>query len=183
MTNDRTYFQSKRKALAGLLALMLGVVSLLFGTGTLAGASVKDPTPTTYTGNPSCADLGFTNEFKIDEQPTAKTYNVGDSKVATVGTLPAGTSVTISNVELVGGRLEFDFASTVAWSTVLVKQSNGGLRYDYVPATTNDQNVQTTVENSGGISHVSFCGGSTPVTTTTEGPTTTTTEGPTTTTT
>ena len=135
---------TRLRTATGFAAILTGILLSMVGLGAnLADASTKVANPVPYNGNLSCADFGFAYEFKIDEQPTAKTYNIGDNKVVTVGAVPAGTTITISNVELVGGRLEFDWSSNQSWGAVLVKQGSGGLRYPYDPAADNDQNVQT----------------------------------------
>jgi LPXTG-motif cell wall-anchored protein len=162
---------------AGLGALAAGSVLLVAAAvAAPAGASVGDPTPTPYSlaveGNLDCGDIGYAIEFKINEQPTNQLYTDGTY------------SVTISNLESPGGRMEFDWSSPQFWDALLVKQADGGLRYDYDPARTSDQDVQTVEgQNSGGISHLTFCSdGVDPTTTTTTEGTTTTTEGTTTTT-
>lgn len=172
MTTEANRSISRRRAAIGLAAVLLGSAALLLSTGQVAGASAKVANPIPYSGNLSCADFGFAYELKIDAQPVAGTYAVGDPGVVTQGSVPAGATITISNVESPGGRMEFDWSSNVSWGAVLVKQGDGGLRYPYDPAASNDQNVQTvTGANQGGISHVSFCGpGNT--TTTSESPTT-----------
>lgn len=127
----------------GIGTMVAGTFLALAGlAATPAGASTGDADPVPYDGNLDCADIGYPVEYKIDEQPSNGVYG----------------PITISNVELVDGRLEFDWSSGSAWDTVLVKQAAGGLRYDYAPARTSDQDVQTVAgKNSGGISHVTFC--------------------------
>lgn len=150
-------------ARAGLTAIVAGFLLAIFGFVAPASASVADPEPESYDGNLACADLGYALEFKIDYQPVAGTFDEGDAGIQVVGDLPDDLFVTISNVESPGGRLEFDWSSNYAWSVVLVKQANGGLKYVYEPPVTSDQNVQTVEgQNEGGISHVTFCGPVTP---------------------
>lgn len=151
---------ARRLLKTGASLLAVGASLLVYGALTSpAGASVQDPSPTPYEDDGAtldCEDLGFEIQFKIDEQPTAKTYTNGTY------------SVTISNVESPGGRLEFDWSSPQFWDVVLVKQANGGLKYEYDPAVKADQNVQTVAgQNQGGISHVTFCSDGVDPTTTT----------------
>jgi hypothetical protein len=127
----------------GIGTMVAGTFLALAGlAATPAGASTGDADPVPYDGNLDCSDIGYPIQYKIDEQPANGTYG----------------PITISNVELVDERLEFDWSSTSAWDVVLVKQADGGLRYGYAPARTSDQDVQTVAgKNSGGISHVTFC--------------------------
>ncbi|MFZ6004400.1 MAG: hypothetical protein ACOYXM_10765 [Actinomycetota bacterium] len=179
-STKRAYFQSRSRATAGFAFIFVGTV-ILASVGSFAGASTRVATPVAYDGNLDCGDLGFAYEFKIDGQPEEQTYTVTDPDVAITGLVPPTATITISNIESPGGRMEFDWASNIVWGAVLVKQGNGGLRYDYVPPALDDQNVQTVEgSNEDGISHVSFCGPAAVTTTTTEA-TTTTTEGTTTT--
>jgi LPXTG-motif cell wall-anchored protein len=151
------------KARLGATALIAGLLLTLFGFASPSLASTADPSPTAYDGNVDCAAFGYAVEFKINMQPVAGTYEAGDAGVEVKGELPEDLYVTISNVESPGGRLEFDFTSNYAWSLVLVKQADGGLAYHYDPAVTHDENVQTVEgQNSGGISHVTFCNPTTP---------------------
>ncbi|MGH9085719.1 MAG: LPXTG cell wall anchor domain-containing protein [Acidimicrobiales bacterium] len=179
MDTNRT---AQRTMRVGLGALMVGAVMLVGGLAP-AGASVGDPSPDHFdfdsdTKNVDCTDaefgLNYSIQFKINEQPTAKTYTDGTH------------SVTISNVESPGGRMEFDWSSPEFWDAVIVKQADEGLIYKYDPALKADQNVQTVEgQNSGGISHVTFCSDGVDPTTstssTTTSSTTTTTEATTTT--
>jgi hypothetical protein len=127
----------------GIGTMVAGTFLALAGlAATPASASTGDADPVPYDGNLDCADIGYPVQYKIDEQPSNGAFG----------------PITISNVELVDGRLEFDWSSGSAWDVVLVKQADGGLRYDYAPARTSDQDVQTVAgKNSGGISHVTFC--------------------------
>ena len=165
---------------AGALALLSGA-ALIAGVAVAPGASATaGRTETSYSGNKTCADFGYDQELKIDEQPTNRTYALGDPKVEAKN-LTGDVQVTISNVELVDGRMEFDWSSNVQWAAVLVKQANGGLFYHYDVPVSADVDVRTVDgQNKGGISHVDFCRNRTDETTTTEEPTTTT-EEPTTT--
>jgi hypothetical protein len=100
-------------------------------------------------------NLAFGYKVQPEGIPAPGSYSVPADPVH----LPSGATITISNVETVNGRVEFDWSSDVAWSVVMVKQANGGLVYRYDPAVTHDENVQTVAgQNSGGISHVNFCG-------------------------
>jgi LPXTG-motif cell wall-anchored protein len=137
------HMAARRTIKMGLGAVATGTLITIAGlAGAPAGASTGDPAPASYEGNLDCADLGLPHEFKIDAQPSNGVYG----------------PITITNVELVDGRLEFDWSSASAWDAVLVKQADGGLVYEYVPERASDEDVQTVAgQNSGGISHVTFC--------------------------
>lgn len=151
MTNRRTGL-----ARVGLSAIIAGLLLATFGFTAAASASVEDDPPEAYEKNKTCQNFGYDFGFKLEPQgiPEEKGYIVPPSE-----DLPGGATITISNVETVNGRVEFDWSSDVAWSAVMVKQADGGLIYEYDPPVMSDQNVQTVEgKNSGGISHVNFCG-------------------------
>jgi len=143
----REHTAVRRTIKMGLGAVATGTLITIVGlAASPAGASTGDANPVPYDGNPDCADIGFTAagdvQYKIDAQPSNGVYG----------------PITISNVESPDGRLEFDWSSESAWDAVLVKQADGGLLYEYVPARMSDEDVQTVAgQNSGGISHVTFC--------------------------
>jgi LPXTG-motif cell wall-anchored protein len=121
-----------------------------------------------YTGNPDCASLAPDGveweEFKIDKAPSSaeSPYTAGE-----------GLQITISNAS----SQSFDWASNFDMSAVLVKGSDGGLRYQYPGADDkSDTGLHAVVHDEAkdeqyhAISHVSFCykvGGDTVVTSTT----------------
>src|SRR5688500_2819643 len=80
----RTTPRSRRRTAIGSAGILPGMLWSMVGLGTeLVDASTRVAAPVPYNGNLDCADFGFAYEFKIDEQPTAKTYNIGDPKVVT----------------------------------------------------------------------------------------------------
>ncbi|HYH93004.1 MAG TPA: hypothetical protein VD763_07580 [Candidatus Saccharimonadales bacterium] len=134
----------------------------------LAGTVITDP----GTGNPTCADLGYSLSFKIDTGDLEnKTYTEATSVVETNWD---GQEITLSNLSDDGQT--FDWASTLPVSAVLVKAGNDNhALYTYDPAVTSDTSV-THGAGKQGISHLLFCGDA-PVATPT--PTATPTEEPT----
>ncbi len=108
--------------------------------------------PQLITGNgnhsPSCQDLGYQYEFKIDP-PNDGTYY-----------LPGNTgSVTITNVS----QGIFNWSSTFGIDAVIVKGGPNANLYEYDPPSESfgDNNLSTPINpNNGkpyGLSHVSFC--------------------------
>ena len=143
-----------------------------------ASADHVDPVDFATDDNPSCVDVNaaYVNEFKIDSAPANQVYNVSAADSGVEG----GGTITISNAGVVAGVFEFDWASTIAWDAVIVKQGDGATVYTYVPESMGDTDLHPSLTNgqpTGGISHVTFCRDNV-TTTTTES--TTTTEGSTT---
>lgn len=161
------------RRLAWLAVLSLTLTALLLPAASLVSAAT---TVTNPTGNPTCADLGYTLSFKIDTGDLANTtYADGDPDVETNWD---GQEITISGLSTDGQT--FDWDSTLPVSAVLVKagESNNQL-YTYVPPVTSDENL-THGAGQQGISHLLFCGNvPAPTPTPTEGPTATPTEAPT----
>ena len=172
----------RRRALIGLVSMVLGAGSLIWAFPGNAGANThQESSPPTFAvaENATCADLapeGATwTEFKVEP--------VED------GTFSDGTlTVTIDVTETDDGPT-FDWTSNIGVDAVFVKGGPGGLLYVYDPPeeSTADTGLHAPVNPDNdkffGLSHVSFCYDEDEATTTTEKPTTTTTEAPTTTTT
>jgi LPXTG-motif cell wall-anchored protein len=147
----------------GAGALLTGAVFLALGV--MAPAAQADHVEADdYPGNPSCADLLFPNEFRIDnipDLPAEGDYTPATDNTTEVGTIPAGFTITIDNVEVVGDLAEFDWAAKAdsgpfPLDAVLVKASNGGNAYVYNPDVASDTNLQSLKDS---ISHISFCWG------------------------
>jgi LPXTG-motif cell wall-anchored protein len=149
---SHTFLRSR--AAAGAACAVTGAALLLTGFAGPGSAASVEPTVIDsesgfgQSGNPSCSDLGYDNELKIDEQVADGTYEVGD------------LAIEISGFGEVEGRDVFDWTSLLpegapqAFDAVFVKQANGGLLYTYGSPVTGD----TEVESPGNaISHVSFC--------------------------
>jgi hypothetical protein len=155
-----------------LVVAGLATAALIPSTGTaLAGTTVTHPT-----GNPTCADLGYSLSFKIDTGDLeSKTYADGDSDVVTNWD---GQEITIS--DLSGDGQTFAWSSTLPVSAALVKAgSDNHNLYTYDPPVTSDNNL-THDSGQQGISHLLFCGDEPePTPTPTEEPTPTPTEEPT----
>lgn len=137
-------------ATGGLTALTAGVILLVLAAFVAPAAAATTPTP--YEGNPSCADLGFDDGYKIDRQPTDGVYVLQEDR-----------SITIANVavDTVDKQVFFDWSTShtdetpFLVNTVLVKFADGGLRYDYGTAgTSGDTGLYSTKDS---ISHVDFC--------------------------
>ena len=137
------------RRLAGLL-VAIGAAAVL-AMPALA-ASVE---PTYETGNPTCADLGFADELKID-----------------VSELTGGTSEVFSNangsIEITANAALTVFAFADAAppvDAVILKAGNGANVYAYAPAASADSGLETP-DNGGDqqaqISHISVCFGDEP---------------------
>lgn len=94
-------------------------------------------------GNPSCADLGYDHEFKIDDTDGRFLFDGYN----TVDVTYDGTLV--------------DWTSTLAMDAVIVKGGPAAMVYEYDPEAYSDTGLATpdNPNNDGryGISHVSFC--------------------------
>jgi hypothetical protein len=126
--------------------------------------------------NPSCEDLGYSLEFKIDTGDLEnKTYTLATPKVTGNWT---GQEITLSNVS--GDGQTFDWSATIAVWAVLVKAGDDNhALYTYDSPATSDSGLTKGADQQG-ISHVSFCGNAVvPTPTPTDEPTPTPTEEPT----
>jgi hypothetical protein len=145
----------KRTRLARRLSWL--VVAALTTTALFGLAAVSNAasvTPTHPTGNPTCADLGYSLSFKIDTGDLENTtYAEGDAVVATNWD---GQEITISGLSANGQT--FDWSSTLPVSAVLVKAGNDNNNlYTYNPPVTSDTDL-TRGDGQQGISHLLFCG-------------------------
>ena len=134
------------RTLIGLVAA-LGMVAVL-----ALPAFAASVDPEFVDGNPSCGELGFSNELTIQ-----------------VGDLTAGTTETFSNAS---GSIDitasadlktFAFANaTPPVDAVVIKAGSGGNLYAYDPPVTSDTGL-VTPNNDGGqqatVSHISVCFG------------------------
>ncbi|MFO7695599.1 MAG: hypothetical protein R6X16_00365 [Anaerolineae bacterium] len=126
---------------ASVITLVLLVVAALTALPIVQAASVS---PVYVPGNPTCADLGFSLEFKIDP-PTPGTYDVNGF----------GTVTLVS-----ADGIYFDWSSTFGIDAVVSKASNGANVFIYSPESMGDSGLFSPVNPSGGpaeISHVLFC--------------------------
>lgn len=129
-------------------AVLVGSVSLVAavpaGADEVAyGTSADGVVPTYVAGNPTCADLGYPHEFKIDP-PDSGTYDIDGTNTVTMTT--DGYNV--------------DWSSTLAMDLVIVKGGPNADAYLYVPEDLGDADLVTPMNPSGqpaGLSHVSFC--------------------------
>jgi LPXTG-motif cell wall-anchored protein len=139
----------------GLAVLVMG---MLGGTFTLFGRAAQASV------NLSCPD--GTSEYKVDGNPL-NGLSTGESAQVTV------SGVTFTFTKVVGPSPfeddTFDFTSTIAVTTVLVKGGVPTNVYNYNPATTSGSALHPPLNDGGqapAISHVSFCIGESGTTTT-----------------
>ncbi len=125
------------KTLQRISALVMVAVMLLTGLPVMA-ASV---TPTPYSGNPDCDDLGYDYEYRFDP-PNTGTVNLGVYGILTMTKLDSYT---------------IHWSSTGIVFAVLVKAANGGNRYDYSPNGSFGDTNLVSPGTRNAISHVSFC--------------------------
>lgn len=110
-----------------------------------AGQSVA---PVLYPDNPSCADLGYPLELKIDNVngPFGGLYSSSDGYIDLWASSPDGVL--------------FGFNSNLGIDAVVMKGGDAANVYFYAPETTGDANLVSPDNSSGepaAISHVSFC--------------------------
>jgi uncharacterized repeat protein (TIGR01451 family) len=116
-------------------------------------------------GNPSCAALGWSYEFKVDEEPTSgKTYTGSDNVVVEVGG-SLGFEVTMTTSTTAAGQVLAFTANQPVWAVIVKGGPNANL-YDYagngLTDVTADANLHAPEQPLGsgtyaGLSHVSFC--------------------------
>ncbi|MBN2566850.1 LPXTG cell wall anchor domain-containing protein [Candidatus Woesearchaeota archaeon] len=103
-------------------------------------------------GNPTCADLGYDNEVKIEEPDDyvgTWTYD-GDWDLDGHGTFLVST----------GDETYFDWSSDIGISAVIAKGGDNANVYEYDPEATSDYGLHPPVNNGGniaGISHITVC--------------------------
>ena len=135
-----------RKTTTWVLALGLLLALCVLTIGKPAGAvEGPDVDPVLVPGNPTCADLGYEHEFKVDP-PNSGTYP-----------LPGGNSVTVT----IDG-VNFDWTSTLGMDAVIVKGGNAANSYVYDPPAESlgDDGLHAPNNSSGGpagLSHINFC--------------------------
>ncbi|HEX5615137.1 MAG TPA: hypothetical protein VFZ83_08275 [Acidimicrobiia bacterium] len=167
LANTREFGSVSRRSAPGffMIGLLLSVAGLIgfLGQGVAGSTTIE---PQLVEGNPSCADLGYAHELKI-ENPSDGTYTDGvltvTIDVVATGVVNWSSNLPVDAVIVKGGSAAFVYASGGATAgTELVTPINDG-------------------GNRPAISHISFCYDTGATTTTTLAPTTTT-VGPTTTT-
>jgi hypothetical protein len=105
-------------------------------------------------GNPTCADLGYDNGFKIEatgELPASGTYAVGDPGTEAVGDAD-GFEVAITVNE--GDPATVDFEANTAVNAVIVKAGPGAKVYTYEEGATSGEGLESPKDS---ISHITFC--------------------------
>jgi hypothetical protein len=133
-------------ALCVLTVLTIGKpAGAVEGEGLMPGPDVE-PTLITH-DNPTCADLGYEHEFKVDPPIQGETtYD-----------LPGGNTVTVT----ING-LFVDWKSTLGMDAVIVKGGDNANSYVYDPPaeSTEDDGLHAPDNASGGpagLSHINFC--------------------------
>ena len=94
-------------------------------------------------GNPSCIDLGYDNEYKVDP-PSDGTYTTTEG------------DITLTNT----GTGQFDWSSTFGIDGVIAKGGDGANVYTYNPASTGGNGLLTPLnggDQRADLSHASFC--------------------------
>jgi hypothetical protein len=103
-------------------------------------------------GNPDCADLGFTEELRVD--PAAS------------GTFSDGTLTVTTTIGSVAQGPVVAWTSNIAVLGVIIKGGPNANFYDYGAGSTGDGNLHAPVNPNNnmfyGLSHFSFCYGETP---------------------
>jgi hypothetical protein len=119
-------------------------VAFVVGGNSVLAASV---TPTVVAGNPTCQDLGYAFDFKIE---------AADIQSGTPVVVFGSNTVTVTTTD----GIHFDWSSTFGIDAVLAKGGNGANVYAYNPESLGDTNLQPPDNSSGGpaaISHINFC--------------------------
>lgn len=102
--------------------------------------------PVYVSGNPTCEELGYQYEFKIDP-PNDGTYNLPNN----IG------SITLTNT----GQGQFNWSSTFGIDAVIAKGGPVANVYYYNPEATGDNGLSTPINPNNnkpyGLSHASFC--------------------------
>jgi hypothetical protein len=148
------------RAIGWLAVVAMLAVAVLGPSAQRSLAASVDPTDP-GDGNPSCTDLGYAFEFKIDTGDLEETtYGDEDADFKANGGVVVsnwtGQEITISNLSDDGQT--FDFEAEIAVSAVLVKAGNDNhALYEYDPPVLSDTEL-THGGDQQGISHVSFCG-------------------------
>jgi hypothetical protein len=102
--------------------------------------------PTELPGNPTCRDLGYPFELKVDP-PASGTYNLPDNSGSVTVTLTSSST--------------FDWSSTFGIDAVIAKGGPKANVYFYDPESTGYTNLSTPINQQNnkpyGLSHITFC--------------------------
>jgi hypothetical protein len=133
------------KTIKNLFFLSLISILSIYGLNLRLGYSASVE-PVEQPGNPTCQDLGYPFELKIDP-PASGTYYLPDNS----------GSVTVN----ITGPGTFDWSSTFGIDAVIAKGGPKANVYSYDPESTGDTNLVTPTnpknEKTYGLSHISFC--------------------------
>lgn len=124
-----------------IYSLILLLAAALLALPFAQAASVE---PIYVKGNPSCSDLGYSLEFKVDP-PDPGTYNA-----------EGFGSVTLASAD----GIYFDWSASFGVDAVIAKGGRGAHVYYYSPETTADSALRSPDNPNGKpaeLSHVSFC--------------------------
>jgi len=133
---------SKGLLLASCTLLLLGLCAAALGRPSNSSAAAVDPR--LVPGNPTCADLGYDLEKKIDP-PSSGTFPLD------------GGSVTVS----ITGGTYFNWTATIGMDAVIAKGGPNANVYEYDPESFGDNGLHAPIKpDTGrpyGLSHISFC--------------------------
>lgn len=138
----------------------LGMVALVMAVAACQGPTTQDEqksrtglgtepsvAPVYVAGNPTCQDLGYGYEYKIDGGPYNGTFSSSDGYL----------TVTVTSADGVYAS----WTSNVGVDAVLMKGGNNANHYAYAPESTGDNNLSSPINPNNGtpyaISHISFC--------------------------
>jgi hypothetical protein len=133
------------KAIKNLVFISLISILSIYGLNLrlVYSASVD---PVEQPGNPTCQDLGYPFELKIDP-PASGTYNLPDNSGSVTVTLTSSST--------------FDWSSTFGIDAVIAKGGPKANVYSYNPESTGDTNLVTPTNQQNnkpyGLSHITFC--------------------------
>jgi hypothetical protein len=133
------------KTIKNLVFISLISILSIYGLNLRLGYSASVD-PVEWPGNPTCQDLGYPFQLKIDP-PASGTYNLPDNS----------GSVTVN----ITGPGTFDWSSTFGIDAVIAKGGPKANVYFYDPESTGDTNLVTPNNPQNGkpygLSHITFC--------------------------
>ncbi len=125
---------------------MMKKFSILIVMLIITASFVLAVTPRHWEGNPTCADVGYTDSFYKIDPPIPGSYTFNGIHIYTW----------IADDDLI----YFNWTSTYSLDAVICKGGNDANVYDYDPASFGDNDLHCPVNPSGGpaeISHILIC--------------------------
>jgi hypothetical protein len=133
------------KKIKNLFFISLISILSIYGLNLRLGYSAS-VSPEFHPGNPTCQDLGYSFELKIDP-PASGNYNLPDNSGSVTVTLTSSST--------------FDWSSTFGIDAVIVKGGPNANVYFYNPESTGDTDLSTPLNQQNnkpyGLSHITFC--------------------------